>query len=85
VLDEKIEDRNFWIVMDKIVSKRVAKEYFEDQNCILTQSRNRSYLDCNFIFQRKVSRVQLNAQLDMFRPTTRRSASLMSIWKFVTF
>jgi len=71
VVDEKIEDRNFWNVMDKIVTKRVAKEYFEDQNCLLRQYQNRSYMDCFFIFQRNVKRLQLEAQLDMFRPNNK--------------
>lgn len=64
----KPEERNFWIVLNQYSSKRVVKELFEDQNCILTQLRNRSYLDCNLILQRNVERVELEAQLDMLRP-----------------
>jgi len=69
--DGKPKERNFRFVIDKFEFKALSKGLFEYYNCKVTQSRNRSYLNCNFMLQRSVDQVDIDMQLDMLRPNTR--------------
>lgn len=64
----KLKERNFRFVIDTFKLKSASKGLFEDYNCKVTQSRNRSYLTCNFILQRNIDQVDIDMQLDMLRP-----------------
>ncbi|KAH8415114.1 hypothetical protein KR215_003644, partial [Drosophila sulfurigaster] len=69
-VDGKSDVRNYWVIIEKITLKRIAKEYVNDINCVLTQRHNNSIVDCNLILQRNVKNIKMEVYLDMMRPNT---------------
>ncbi|KAH8273897.1 hypothetical protein KR044_002959 [Drosophila immigrans] len=61
----KSEERNYWIVIEKISFKRVAQEYLNKVKCEVTQLQNRSYVDCNLILQRDIENINMELHVDI--------------------
>lgn len=68
LIDGKVEERNFRIIIEEFTSKAGIIDLFDNLRCNVTQLNSRSFINCNFRLNQQIEEVQMDSTLDLLRP-----------------
>lgn len=68
LVDGKVEERNFRIIIEEFTPKAGVMNLFDDLHCNVTQLNSRSLVNCNIRLNQQIGEVQMDSTLDLLRP-----------------